>query len=143
MAGLNLTPHIPAVAAQAGIFLSAVFVVKKLMLEPYLEVQAKREKNTVGNKAAASDIQKENEKMVQDIVERQEAAGRESRKLSTSIIQQAREKKDSILAAASKEAVDLVESVREKVDAGLEEERNRIPQFVSELTQVVYQKTLN
>ena len=70
MAGLNLTPDPTALGTQAVIFLGAVFVVKKLMVEPYLAVQEKRDRSTVGSKAEAADLQRKNEELIAEIERR-------------------------------------------------------------------------
>lgn len=143
MAGLNLTPDPTALGTQAVIFLGAVFVVKKLMVEPYLAVQEKRDRSTVGSKAEAADLQRKNEELIAEIERRYQVAAGEAKDIRNSILKIAVEKKDTILAEASKKASAIVDDVRNRIKADLAEEKSRVPAIVADLSQVVYEKTLN
>ena len=54
MASLILVPDPEVLAIQAGLFLVAVGVVKKLYVEPYLAVRERRQAATVGSKDEAA-----------------------------------------------------------------------------------------
>jgi F0F1-type ATP synthase membrane subunit b/b' len=53
MSQLNLTPDPLVIATQATIFLANMFVIKKLILNPYLKVRARREASTGGSQLDA------------------------------------------------------------------------------------------
>ena len=56
MSSLNLTPNPSILLVQLGLFLANLFVIKKLILQPYLALRARREAMTTGNAGEAQKL---------------------------------------------------------------------------------------
>ena len=95
---LNLNPDLAVIGVQAGIFLANMFVVKKLMLEPYLKVKAARDKSTGGNQGDASSLLDKAKEMDQQIAVKMRDAHK-----------QAAETREAIKSAAQNKRNDLVQ----------------------------------
>ncbi|MES2745042.1 MAG: hypothetical protein V4655_06430 [Bdellovibrionota bacterium] len=134
MSSLNLTPNPTVMIIEAGVFLANFFVVKKLLLEPYLGVSAKRKELTEGNQSQAEHLEIENQKAIQRIQSQLNTVADETRSLRDSTIQKAKVERDSLVHVASDEAARTIESMRKELSAELASERSRIPTLVDQLT---------
>lgn len=142
LAALNLTPDAGLVLTQAGLFLTNLYVVKKLMLDPYLKLKDKRYQLTLGG-------QKEAQEASQDVAAKTklidskiaEAMGqaklfREERKA------QAQAKQLEMVDGAKAESKKKVEAVGAQVSAALEEELKKIPALVKSTTDEMFSAVL-
>lgn len=134
MSSLNLTPNAPVMIIEAGVFLVNFLVVKKLLLEPYLGVSAKRKAQTEGNQSQAEHLEIENQKAIEGIQSRLNKVADETRSLRDQTIQKAKVERDTAVHAASDEASRTIESMRQELSKELASERSRIPNLVDQLT---------
>lgn len=143
MASLNLMPNPGVFLVQTGLFLANVFVVKKLMLDPYLKVKAKRDALTVGGKADASTLMLQNEKNMGYIKQRVDEAFNLARQQSEKLSAEANKKRDDILVHAEKDAKAFLAQAQQEISAELLREKAKIPAIVKDLTENLYQKTIH
>lgn len=134
MSSLNLTPNLPVMAIEACVFVANLYVVKKLMLEPYLSVSAKRKALTEGNQSQAEHLEIENQKAIDGIQARLAKVSDETRALRDQTLQAAKVDRDSAVHAASDEASRTIEGMRQELAKELASERARIPSLVDSLT---------
>ena len=100
MSQLNLTPDPIVLGAQAAIFLANMFVVKKLILTPYLSVRSRREASTGGNQDVALKLTTDAQALETKITERMRAAHKEAASAREAIKQEAVAKRAAILSTA-------------------------------------------
>lgn len=143
MAQLNLVPDPAIVAAQIGLFVVNMFVVKKLFLEPYFRLQQKREALTTGSQADAARLLYECDEIarkVQDSIDEAAAAAaseRERRKAA------ATQRRLEIIRGAEEKARAEVEAVASRVRAEVAEQRALLPKAISDLTAELFAATTN
>lgn len=142
MSSLNLTPNPTVMVIEAGVFLVNFLVVKKLLLEPYLSVNAKRKQLTEGNQNQAEHLEIENQQSAQKIKSQLGLVADESRALREQAVQKAKSKRDSIVNSASEEASKTIESMRQEIKRELASEQARIPALVERLTKEFVQKVV-
>lgn len=142
MASLNLIPNSGVLVVQAGIFLANMVVVKKLIIDPYLQLKDKREEMTLGNQEAAKSLlqacQKKNEELDAQMttVYVEAMAIRKKHKEQAEVVQQ----KD--LLDARHEAVDYIEKMRCELRQNLHDEREKLPVVIAKLADEVYKASL-
>ncbi len=134
MSSLNLTPNPTVMAVEAVVFLVNFFAVKKLLLEPYLKVNAQRKEQTEGNQSQAEHLELENQKAIEKINVKIGQVSEESRTLREQTVQKAKLDRDSQVQGASDEASRTIESLRQELAKELAAERARIPGLVDQLT---------
>ncbi len=134
MASLNLTPNTTVMIVEAGVFLATFFVGKKLLLEPYLSVNAKRKALTEGSQSEAEHLQVENQRTIEKIDAQLSQVADDSRKLRDRSLQKAKADRDALVHSASDEANKTIEDMRQSLAKELAEERSRIPTLVDQLT---------
>ena len=142
-AGFEIAPSPIILAVQAAIFAANLVVVKKLFVTPYLKVRDERDRQTVGSKEAAEQAVQQAAKITKDIDERIVAAAELARRERENLRQSALEKRDSILGAADAEAKKTIEAMEKQIQQDLTAERQKVPAIVAELTDQVYQATVN
>lgn len=134
MSSLNLTPNPTVMIIEAGVFLVNLWVVKKLLLEPYLGVSAKRKQLTEGSQSLAENLEIENQKAIQKIQSQLNQVVDETRSLRDQTIQKAKIDRDTLVHGASDDASRTIESMRQELSRELASERTRIPALVDTLT---------
>ncbi len=142
MASLNLVPNPPVLAVQAVIFLTSLVVVKKLFVEPYLELRDKREKLTVGSKDQALRLLEETDRVSLDITSKLNAAITEAKQAREKIRDAAIEKRTSALSAAEGESRKFLAEVETQIKQDLAQEKAKVPAIVKSLTDEVYKLAL-
>lgn len=142
MASLNLVPNPPVLAVQAVIFLTGLFVVKKLFVQPYLELRDKREKLTVGSKDEAQKLLLETERVSQDIAAKLNAAITEAKQAREKTRDAALQKRQTALSAAEGDSKKLVQEVETQIKQDLAAEKAKVPAVVKSLTDEVYKLAL-
>ncbi len=140
MSTLNLTPNPTVMVIEAGVFLVNFFVVKKMLLEPYISVSEKRKQMTEGNQSQAEHLELENQKAAEQIQSRLVQVVDESRTVSKQTVEQAKAKRDELVHAASTEASSTIERLRSELKKELDAERARVPALVEQLTREFVQK---
>lgn len=142
MASLNLIPNPPVLAVQAVIFLANVVLVKKLFVEPYLQVKDRRDKVTIGSKDDATRLLAEAEQISQRVNERLQSAYDAAKVEREAIRNAAIAKRDDLLAAAEKDAKAHVESVERQIGDAMTREKAKVSGVVESLTDEVYRIAL-
>lgn len=143
MASFELFPDPVVTVVEAGIFLTNLVVIKKLILDPYVQLKDKRDAATTGSKDDAVKIVAECETVTNQITEKLSAAAQNAKSMRETIRTEAVKTRDSLLESAEKEAKSTVEKVREEVAKNLSEERGRVSEIVSGLSQEVYKAALS
>lgn len=134
MTQLNLKPDPIVLGVQAVIFLANMFIVKKLMLEPYLSVRNRRDAQTGGNLDTAQKLQREAEELEAKITERMRAAHKDAAQVREGIKKEAMEKRASVLAKAESEAKAEQSRIETAIAANLKEERARQDQSIKSIS---------
>jgi F-type H+-transporting ATPase subunit b len=142
MASLNLVPDPEVLVVQAGVFLVALGVVKKLYVEPYLKVRERREAATIGSKDEAAQTLVECAKISNQIEARLAAAAVEAKAARETVKVAALERQAAIMATATAEANATVAAVEQQIQRELAGELAKIPAVVSQLTDEVYKLAL-
>ncbi len=141
MAQLNLVPDPAVVGVQIGLFIVNMAVVKKLYLEPYLRLRAKRDALTTGSQADASRLMFECDeiarKVQSSIEEAAAAASSERERIKSAAVS----RRTEIIKTAEEKARAEVESVTSRIQSELAEQRALLPKVVSELTAQVFTAT--
>ena len=125
MSQLNLKPDPIVLGIQAAIFLANMFVVKKLMLEPYLAVRNRRDAKTGGSQDVAQKLQSEAQELETKITERMRSAHKEAATVREAIKKDAMDKRAAVLAKAEGEAKAEQAKIEEAISANIKEERAR------------------
>ena len=123
MSQLNLSPDPIVIGAQAAIFLANMYVVKKLILEPYLSVRARREARTGGNQDAAQKLSQESQALEAKITERMRAAHKEAATARDAIKNEAITKRSATLSRADAAAKSEQAQIDAEITANLNSER--------------------
>ena len=133
MAQLNLSPDPIVLGAQAAIFLANMFVVKKLILEPYLSVRSRREASTGGSQDEAQKLATEAEALEMKITERMRATHKEAASVREAIKSDALSKRAMILSHSEVEAKKDQAKIESAVEANLKEERARQDETINRI----------
>ena len=135
MAALNLIPNFTIVASQAVLFSVNLYVVSKLWVQPYLGLRKKQKAFTVDVQTSAETALGACRARLNDLEQQLQqerislASWQEQEK------QKALHMEKELLEASRKEAVVRMDRYRFELRSHLEEEKNKIPLFVSELSQ--------
>jgi F0F1-type ATP synthase membrane subunit b/b' len=140
MSSLNLVPNPAIMVIEAGIFLANLVVVKKFLLEPYLNVHTQRVKLTKGSQELAEKIDAENVSAIDKIQASVQSAAEEGRKTREIILADAKTTRDSTVDKAGKEAKQIVDAMRKELAQEIEMQRQKIPGVVSELSRQLLDK---
>lgn len=143
MAGLNLNPNPIIMVTQAGFFFASLITVKKLMLDPYLKIRDSRLASTKGSQSDSKEIIKDNETKERSIEEKMTTGIEEARHFSEDIRNKAKTQRDQILADAQEKSRELIKASEAKLKETLNQETSKISNVISEITDVLYNKTLN
>lgn len=142
MASLNLVPNPPVLAVQVVVFLAGLTIVKKLFVQPYMELRDKREKLTVGSKDEALKFLADSDRISQEITAKLNRTIDEAKKSRDQTREAALQKRSSVLAAAEAETKKLVADVETQVKQDLAAEKAKVPAIVKNLTEEVYKLAL-
>ncbi len=134
MADLSLIPNPQIMAIQTGVFLANLYVVKKLMLEPYLKVKEKRIELTIGNKESAQIVLKECEEKTEEIQTKVNSALNAASDNRKKVRSEALEKKENIVTQATQQASGHLEKMRQQMQVEIAKEKEKIESTVSRLT---------
>ncbi len=125
MSQLNLTPDPVLLGTQALIFLANMFVVKKLILNPYLAVRSRREAATGGSHHEADKLSKDALALEEKITERMRAAHKEATIVREKIKADAMTARAARLSQAETEAKQAQAKMEREIAQNLAEERSR------------------
>jgi len=143
MASLNLVPNPTVVAVQMGIFLTNLYIVKKMLLEPYLVLRAKRDGLTTGSQKDSERLSQESEAMTQSITTAVQSALVSASGAVEQIRATAQKRKDEIVKQAEEVARVQIENARKEIVSNLQAERAKIPATVKSVADEIYRMTLS
>lgn len=143
MAQLNLAPVPSVVAVQALVFLVNMVIVRKLFLDPYLRLRARREALTAGSKADANRLLYECDEIARKVQESVDAAAAAAASDRERIKTAAMAKRSEIIGAAETKAKAEFESVATRVKEEVSEQRRLLPQVINSLTNEVFNLATN
>jgi F0F1-type ATP synthase membrane subunit b/b' len=143
MASLNLIPNPVVLGAQIGIFLVNYVAVKKLFVEPYLAVRARRTALTLGSQEEANKALVKSDQISKAIDEKFIACAAEAKASREALREKAQGERDVLLSSAEAAAKREIASVEEKIRHELASERARIPDVMKSLSDELYNLALN
>ena len=138
MSQLNLTPDPVVLGAQAAIFLANMFVVKKMILDPYLSVRSRREASTGGSQEAATKLITEAKELEGKITERMREAHRDAATKRERIKTEANLKRANMLKDAEQFCKLEQQKIEKEIAANLEDERARKDETIKNLSQAFF-----
>jgi F0F1-type ATP synthase membrane subunit b/b' len=124
MSQLNLTPDPIIIATQAAIFLANLLVIKKLILNPYLAVRARREASTGGSQHEAQKLAEDVLGLEAKITERMRVAHKDAAVSREAIKTAALANRTAKLTKAEVDTKAGQLIVQNKIVANLQEERS-------------------
>jgi F0F1-type ATP synthase membrane subunit b/b' len=133
MSQLNLKPDPIVLGVQAVIFLANMFVVKKLMLEPYLSLSSRREAQTGGSQDSAQKLLLEAQSLETKITERMRTAHKDAAQVRDAIKKEASDKRAALLAKAESEAKAEQVKIESAITDNLKEERARKEETIKQI----------
>lgn len=131
---LNLSPDPIVIGVQAGLFLANMYVVKKLMLDPYLKVRSAREAKTGGSQDDAQALLAKAAELDQAMTEKMRVAHKAASATRESIKSAAQAQRASTLAKAEAAAKKEQTEIQNAISANLAEERSKQQQTVGQIT---------
>ena len=143
MSALNLVPNVAVMAAQTGVFVANYYAVKKLLLEPYLEVYDKRRSLTVGNKEDSIRLIQSNSDKELKIKSDLEKAYADAKVILETSVSKANTEREAIVSSADAEVKSYLDSARKELAADLAEVNKKVPEMVNGITDVIFDKVLS
>lgn len=132
---LNLSPDLPLIGVQAGLFIANMYVVKKLMLEPYLKVREARERKTGGSQGDAEALLKQASELDQVITNKMREAHKSASATREQIKSAAASKRASIVSTAENTAKKEQAEIQAAIHQNLAEEKAKREQIVAQITE--------
>ena len=142
MASLNLVPNTGLVLVQAGIFITNLIAVKKLMVEPYLKLRDKRIAQTSGGQDEAKKIMTQCKQTSESIESQVNKAFEEAKDLRVSAKSDASQKQHSMVSDAKEEAKTYLESIQKKLADDMNIQQQKVPQIVNGLVDETFAAVL-
>ena len=143
MSSLNLVPNVAVMAAQTGVFVANYYAVKKLLLNPYLEVYDKRRALTVGSREDSIKLVQSNSDKEMKIKSDLEKAFADAKVILETSVTNASSEKEAIISSADAEVKSFLESARKDLSADLVEMNKKVPDMVDGITNVIFEKVLS
>jgi F0F1-type ATP synthase membrane subunit b/b' len=143
MAQLNLSPVPTVVAIQIGVFIVNMMIVKKLFLDPYMRLRAKRDALTSGSKADASRLLYECDEIARKVQDSIDSAASVAASERERIKTAAAKKRAEIIHAAELKAKAEFEAVSSSINEELAEQRRLLPKVITSLTDELFALTTN
>ena len=142
MSTLNLHPNLPVMIVQAGLFFTNLYVVKKLMLVPYLKVREKRLALTIGTAEAAKDQNVKNEQAASNLSARIQNAVDQARANYQKALAEAQGERNQILTRAEQTAREQLKGIETQIAADLARERADIPKVLATLSDLAFKQVI-
>jgi F0F1-type ATP synthase membrane subunit b/b' len=139
VSALNLIPDFELVVAQTGIFLANLVVVKSLIINPYLELQKKRQAQTSGSQDEAEKTLASCAQQTAELERRIKAAYAQASDAGEKIKAQALAEQQLMIKAAKQEAEVSLEAMRKEIAEQSKRETSKVPQIAGELSKEFYQ----
>lgn len=143
MAKLDLIPDVSIMLIQGAVFASALYVVKKNFVEPYLKLKDKRDSATTGQQSEAHKSIIECEEKTLIIEEKIKAALLEAKNIKQNIRETALKNQKSIVDQASKEAKEETAKISQKIKEELKTEKAKLSSVITDISNELYSKAIN
>ena len=131
-------------AVLAGdLFLVMLFVLKFVLIDPYLKIVEAREQSTEGARDGADDLQRKAQETLLQYEERLASARKEAMDLRTSLRDAAEAKRDEQVASARAEAEAHLATQRAKIDEQTKAADAAIEREAQALSQTIISRVLN
>ena len=134
MAHLNLTPDPVVLGVQAGIFLANMYIVKKLMLDPYMKLRIARDAKTGGSQHDAQALLDKAADLDRIIGEKMRDAHRAAAQTREKIKSTATAKRAELLSSAETIARKEQHDLHLAINANLQEERSKKEQTIQQIS---------
>ncbi|MBI2603866.1 MAG: hypothetical protein HYW48_12505 [Deltaproteobacteria bacterium] len=138
MSGLNLIPDPQSMATHTVIFLSNIYVVKKMMIEPFLQLKTAREQQTIDAEHGARQMEQELSVNLLEVEKRLKSVSDDVRQDRDNHILMAKKEKEQNISTAQKEVEKLLSEMRAELARNFEEEKGKIRQNTVGLMGQIY-----
>ncbi len=135
MSSLNLNPDPIVMGVQAGIFLTNMYIVKKLMLDPYMKLRTARDAKTGGSQAAAEELLDKAANMDFVITSKMRDAHKSASTVRETIKAAAAAKRAVLLSEAETTARKEQSEIQRAIAENLSEERSKKEQTIQKITE--------
>ncbi len=139
---LNLVPEIPVVVGQSIIFLTNIFVVKKLFIDPYLKLRHKRLSATTGSQQNALQLVETAQKMNLGIDESLTKAYLETSSKKEQERTLANAKKTEIISEAEATLKKEMTQFKQELSQEIALKRSQLSSIIEKLTQDAVSKVI-
>ena len=129
-------------ATQTGLFLASMVVVKKLILDPYLEVRQKREKATLGNEKDAQSILEQNQRSQKLIDDKTAQMVRDIGDHAQKVRKTSGETRQQLIAEAEEKAKAWLNESREQLHRDLEGEKARVAETIQGVSKAIFEQAI-
>ena len=143
MSTLNPIPNPMVMLVQGGIFLVSLFVIKKTILEPYLQVKKFRYYQTQGKHEEIERLLLENQKKLNEVNEKIQAAVVKAKESQIAHKTQALKERDEILKEAEQSSHEIIAQTKQRVQEEIRAEREKIPMIVDNLVRVLFDRVVS
>ena len=143
MSDLNLVPNPQLMLVQTVVFLSQVYVVKKLFIAPFLKLKALRSNATVGADTKSEELRKEITVLSEHVRAQLSKTQDEIKKLKETQKNEANKVRETDLTDAYKQMSELVSTSRKNIQVNLQEERKKIGGLADKFVEEIYAKILH
>lgn len=143
MSSLNLVPNPQLMVAQAVVFFANLYVVKRLMVEPFLKLKEKREEKTTGSDVLAKNMMFECERKESEIEKKTASFFLENNENRKKIKDEARKKQQQLLSQSREENEQKIISYTKELRDSYEQEKKKIGSAVNSLSEEFYRIILS
>lgn len=138
MADFNLVPVPRVLLVQAGIFIANTLIIKKLLVEPYLKLKAKRLDYTERKQAAATARVAALQKELSELRAQRRSRLNALAQLRRKKYEQARARREQIVVAATREAEAAIKEAKVRLRKEFDDARHELDSAVTVLSQEMF-----
>ena len=139
----TLVPDPTVMVVQAGIFLTAIYTVNKLYLQPYLKLRGTRDDATSGLVERSNRLSETNEKLMSKIDLEIAEAKTKAKNQAKTIREEAKSRREGIVIEAEKAASLFTKAASTELTKKIAEEESKLAGKLSEITDAMLQKVLH
>lgn len=138
MSGLNFIPNPQLMAAQAVIFASHIYIVKKFLVDPFLKIKSARDSLTVGAEQEAEKLSAELTRISAVVQTQLNSAYEELARVKGQAKLQAKKEREAQVVKAQQEMTNILQESRREIKRNLETERKKVDSLVSGFVADIY-----
>ena len=143
MSTLNLTPNPSILLIQLGLFLANLFVIKKLILQPYLELRTKREAMTKGNAGVAQKLTQEAAQKAKQIDDQLIAMRTDIATHATKLKNDTTAKARETIRNAEQEAKKFITENERVISEQVRAEETKLPELVNSTAKTLFEQAID